>query len=422
MAIHQPPTGARDLLPLDVAQKHWIETKLQDVFQRWGYQWIVTSTLERVETLMAGGSVQRDKVIQIYDSESEDLGLRPELTASIARAAVTRMAGVTHPQRLCYSANVFRKPPKGSASRQQEFFQSGVELLGIGGVAADVEVLLLLADCLERSGVTDWQLLLSEAGLTRSLLEPFPQPWRDRVRSAMARLDRLAIEAMPLEPALRDRALLLFDLRGRPTDIIQKVAQLDLSPEQGAMLDRLKTTVELLQDYANTTDRDLPIVLDLSLIQPFDYYTGIVFEAISNAATGHELLGQGGRYDQLLSLYDPDGNSYPGIGFCLNLEPLHRVLSESDRLPGQLPASDWLVVPASPRARAAAFVYAHRLRTEAPALIRVEIDLQPTVTLESARDRARMRRIRRLAWVHDDGSIDTEELRFKPQPQLQAQP
>ena len=417
MAIHQPPTGARDLLPLDVAQKHWIETKLQDVFQRWGYQWIVTSTLERVDALVAGGSVRRDKVIQIYDSESEDLGLRPELTASIARAAVTRMAGVTHPQRLCYSANVFRKPPKGSASRQQEFFQSGVELLGAGGVAADVEVLLLLTDCLERSGVADWHLLLSEAGLTRSLLEPFPQPWRDRVRSAMARLDRLAIEAMPLDPALRDRALILFDLRGRPMDVIQQVGQLDLTPDQQAMLDRLKTTVDLLQDYGRATEQTLPIVLDLSLIQTFDYYTGIVFEAISSADTGHEILGQGGRYDQLLGLYDPDGNSYPGIGFCLNLEPLHRVLSSGERLPNQLPASDWLVVPAGPRARAAAFVYARRLRTEAPSLIRVELDLQPTVTRESARDRARARRIGRLAWVQEDGSIETETITKRKGPE-----
>ena len=51
---YQPPLGAKDLLPIDVVQRHWIETQLQEVFQQWGYQWIMTSTLERLETLVAG--------------------------------------------------------------------------------------------------------------------------------------------------------------------------------------------------------------------------------------------------------------------------------------------------------------------------------------------------------------------------------
>jgi ATP phosphoribosyltransferase regulatory subunit len=57
--VYQPPAGARDLLPLDVAQKRWIEDRLQQVFQRWGYHRIITSTLERLDTLMAGGAIQR---------------------------------------------------------------------------------------------------------------------------------------------------------------------------------------------------------------------------------------------------------------------------------------------------------------------------------------------------------------------------
>jgi len=91
---YQPPAGARDLLPLDVVQKDWIEDRLQQVFHQWGYHRIITSTLERLDTLMAGGAIQQSTVIQLQNAE-EELGLRPELTASIARTAVTRMAGVT---------------------------------------------------------------------------------------------------------------------------------------------------------------------------------------------------------------------------------------------------------------------------------------------------------------------------------------
>src|SRR5690242_6417002 len=125
--VYQPPAGARDLLPLDVAQKRWLEDRLQHVFHRWGYHRIITSTLERLDTLMAGGAIARSTVIQLQQLDEESLGLRPELTASIARTAVTRMAGSTYPQRLYYNANVFRRAQEGDYTRQQEFYQAGVE-------------------------------------------------------------------------------------------------------------------------------------------------------------------------------------------------------------------------------------------------------------------------------------------------------
>ncbi|MBD2018677.1 ATP phosphoribosyltransferase regulatory subunit, partial [Leptolyngbya sp. FACHB-36] len=139
--VYQPPTGARDLLPLDVAQKRWIEDCLQQVFHGWGYHRIITSTLERLDTLMAGGAIQRSTVLHLQNLDDEALGLRPELTASIARAAVTRMAGAALPLRLYYNANVFRRAHETSHSRQQEFYQAGVELLGAAGTLADAEIL-----------------------------------------------------------------------------------------------------------------------------------------------------------------------------------------------------------------------------------------------------------------------------------------
>ena len=129
---HHPPAGARDLLPLEVAQKAQINDQLQNIFQGWGYQRIVTSTLEWLDTLIAGGAIAPETVVELQDSSEGRLGLRPELTASIARAVVTRMTD-THPQRLCYRANVFRRPPAGYHGRQMEFFQAGVELLFAGG-------------------------------------------------------------------------------------------------------------------------------------------------------------------------------------------------------------------------------------------------------------------------------------------------
>jgi ATP phosphoribosyltransferase regulatory subunit len=400
--IYQPPAGARDLLPLDVAQKRWIEDRLQQVFHRWGYHRIITSTLERLDTLMAGGAIERSTVIQLQHLEDEPLGLRPELTASIARTAVTRMAGSAFPQRLYYNANVFRRAQESSPTRQQEFYQAGVELLGGSGLLADAEVLLLLIDGLRNLGLSQGcSLILGEAGLTRSLLSVFPEAVREKVRRAIVALDRIALETMSLPDELLDRALLLLDLRGKPADVLQQISNLFLDKNQRDVVNNLKSLIELLQ---TSLQNEVSIVLDLSLIRTFDYYTGIVFEVVT--PSGQTVLGQGGRYDQLLGLYHPQGQALPGIGFSLQIEELHQVLLATGQLPKQTLASDWLVVSETPETHAIALSHAQKLRESGD---RVELNLSDG-DHDDVREYARERRIDQIAWIQVDGSAIAERI------------
>jgi ATP phosphoribosyltransferase regulatory subunit len=401
--IHQAPAGARDLLPLEVAQKCWINDQLQQVFQRWGYKRIVTSTIEWLDTLTAGGAIQPSTVIQLQDMFAGRLGLRPELTASIARAAATRMDNSVI-QRLCYRANVFRNPPQGHHGRQLEYFQAGVELLFTDGVLADGEILLLLADCFQDLGVSNWQLLLGEVGLTRSLLAVFPPPLQQKVLWCLANLDRISLDSLPLSPELKERALFVFDLRGQPQDVLQKVSQLDLDDKAQKLVHNLKSLIDLVN---SSFGKPLPIVLDLSLIQTFDYYTGIVFEVISTKNGKPLVLGQGGRYNQLLGFYHPQGESHPGIGFSLNIEDLHSGLIDTPQIPQETPPNDWLVIPENPEAIAAAFIYARQLR-QSENLLRVEVELENR-TPEQIRQYAQSQGIKRLAWVNS-AQIPTTEI------------
>lgn len=396
---YQPPSGSKDLLPLDVAQKYWIEGRLEQVFQRWGYHRIITSTVESLDTLMAGGAIAQSSVIQLQSDGRELLGLRPELTASIARAAVTRMDQVTYPQRLYYTANVFSRAQNAGQSGQREYYQAGVELLGTRGVLADAEILKLLLNCVQTLQLTDWQLILGNAGLTRSLLETFPAHQRRTVRDAIAQLDRITLETLDVDEALRQRALQMMDLRGRPQDVLQAVSQFDLTTEQQAIVHELKSLVDLLR----MGESDQPFILDLSLIQSFDYYTGIVFEVVADTPQGRQVMGKGGRYDNLLGVFDPKGHSYPGIGFMLNVENLHQALMGVGCLPETTPPSDWLVVPKSPQAANAAFQYAQTIR-EADAVVRVELYLEPEADVETIRHRARERKISRIAWIAEDAA------------------
>ncbi len=400
--VHQLPIGAKDLLPLDVAQKRWIESRLQTVFQAWGYQHIITPTLERLETLTAGGAVRPESVIQMRGNGSEVLGLRPELTASIARAYAARLDKETDscPQRLYYNGNVFRQLPLSGYPRQQEYYQSGVELLGGAGLLADGEILLLLVDCLKHIELNDWQIVLGDAGLTSSLLNTFPHQYRGEIRRCLAHLDRIALENLPIPDRAKQQSLQLLDLRGQPQDVLIRLQSLEWLADFSHEINYLTSLIELWQEVAPPHS----LVLDLSLIQTFDYYTGIVFEVVSHNA----VVAQGGRYDQLLGLYHPQNITYPSVGFCLNLEDLHKALLTT--LPQQTQTSNWLVVPTTPEAIKVAFLYAAQVRQTSlnqSQLVEMELEFRSPETVLTY---ARSRRIKQIAWVNSDGTVKPEDV------------
>ena len=145
----QPASGARDLLPRDVGVNRWIAEQLAAVYQRWGYEEVTPPSLERIDTLEAGGAIQSHQVVQVVADEA--LGLRPEMTASIARAACTRLAAMQRPLRLHYRGSTFQaQRAEDQGLRIVEDLQSGVELMGAKGLAGDAErAVIALLDYLD---------------------------------------------------------------------------------------------------------------------------------------------------------------------------------------------------------------------------------------------------------------------------------
>jgi ATP phosphoribosyltransferase regulatory subunit len=279
-------------------------------------------------------------------------------------------------------------------------------LLFSGGILADSEILLLFADCLDALGVMDWQLILGEAQLTRSLLAPFPEPLRQQVRDHLARLDFVGLQALNYaDTSLKARALLLFDLRGNPKQVLEKVRSLEVDEVGEKAIENLESLINLIQSGSSQA---LPLILDLSLVQAFNYYTGIVFKAVSQSQQQLHILGQGGRYDRLLGLYHPQHSPAPGIGFSFNIEHLHSRLLKSEILPQTLPPTDWLIVPQSPQSKTAALHYAQRLRN-VPEAVRIELDLGGRSPAQ-LRDYALNCHIKNIAWVQADGDVKIESL------------
>ncbi|MDX2254125.1 MAG: ATP phosphoribosyltransferase regulatory subunit [Pseudanabaenaceae cyanobacterium bins.39] len=405
--VHQLPTGAKDLLPLDVAQKSWIENRIQQVFQSWGYHRIITPTVEHLRSLTAGGAVDPESVIQLHSNSIDILGLRPELTASIARAYAARLGDQANPQRLYYNANVFRRKPNNSS---EESFQAGVELLGASGVIADAEILMLLGDSLEQIQLENWQIILGDARLTGALLELLPEQYRSRVRQCLASLDRVGLIEMDLPADVKSYALEIIDLRGTPKTVLSRLSGMAWAAPLKGEINYLKSLIELWESYVQRDQTEVSdrLILDLSLVQTFDYYTGIVFEV----ACHNYVIAQGGRYDRLLGIYHPQGQSYPSIGFCLNIEELQQALVK--QLPQALVLPQCLVVAQSAAAVAAAFAYAAKLRqshldkstTPHQGAIEMELELRDATQIKAY---ARSRGFAQIAWISEK-NIEVESL------------
>ena len=193
----QPAAGARDLNPREVDGNRWLCDQLAEVYRLWGYAEVTPPAVERLETLEAGGGIDDRELVRL--AADEPLGLRPEMTASIARAACTRMAGRPRPLRLWSSGTVFRSGLSDSGQhRLEERLQSGVELLGDArdaGSAADAELLRLLLACLRQLGIGEAcrpTLLLGHHGVLTALLDQVPAAQRTATRQALISYDPLA--------------------------------------------------------------------------------------------------------------------------------------------------------------------------------------------------------------------------------------
>ncbi|WP_411869182.1 ATP phosphoribosyltransferase regulatory subunit [Vulcanococcus limneticus] len=331
----QPAAGARDLNPRQVEGNRRLCDQLAEVYRLWGYQEVAPPTVERLETLEAGGGIASRELVRL--AADEPLGLRPEMTASIARAACTRLAARPRPLRLWSSGVVFRSGVgDAGGQRIEEQLQSGVELLGSGasngdpnGVVAgvaDAELLRLLLACLRRVGITaahQPRLLLGHHGVLSALLDQVPAEQRTAARKALTGFDPLALAALELPQRQRQGLQALMRLRGEPVAVLYQLEQ-QLGP--CALLDDLDATLKAIAPVAAA--QGVTLQLDPSFQPHFDLYDGLVLKLVCQGADAPVELASGGRYDALVGRFssEQDRSSASGMGFGFAVEALRELL------------------------------------------------------------------------------------------------
>src|SRR5919109_920403 len=287
----QLPRGARIYLPDEAARKRHVESRLFDGFRRWGYGEIVTPTFEYADVLARGTDhgVQ-ENMFKLVDRETgRMLALRADITPQIARIVATRLRDEPKPLRLGYVTSVFRYD-EPQVSHYREFYQAGVELIGLEKPEAEAEVIAMAIEGLRALGLDRFQLDLGHPDFFRGLLEEIKadDTRQQELRDALAALPTLFGHAAVLEQA---------GAHAR-------------NERSARALANLSEVYRLLTIYGLADD----VLLDLGEVRGFDYYSGTYFEAYVSGF-GASVAG-GGRYDHMLGRF---GYDCAAVGFAFDV-------------------------------------------------------------------------------------------------------
>ena len=306
MSDLRTPPGTFDVMPSDSAPWEAILAEFAQVVEAAGYGLIITPTFEDIAVFQRVGEstdVVRKEMYDFEDKGGRHIALRPEVTASVARAYIQHRPPL--PWKAWYAGSNFRFE-RPQAGRFREFHQLGIEAFGTDDPDLDVEVIALGLDYFRRLGITQVELLLNSLGdgtcrpAYRQLLLDYLKAHRDELCDD----HRNRLEENPVRVLDCKRPSCQAVVAGAPKQIDH------LCEPCQQHLARVKGGLEAL---------DIPYTIDPLLVRGLDYYTRTTFEYVGHALeSAQNALGGGGRYDGLVSALG--GPETPAVGFALGME------------------------------------------------------------------------------------------------------
>ncbi|MDG0978672.1 MAG: histidine--tRNA ligase [Halieaceae bacterium] len=326
MKTLQAIRGMPDILPVDTGSWQWLERKVQDLVQSYGYQEIRMPILESTHLFARSiGEVTDIVEKEMYtfaDRNGDSLTLRPEGTAGCVRAAVQHNL-VSTPQRLWYRGPMFRheRPQKG---RLRQFQQIGLEAFGVATPDADAELIALSARLWRDLGVADVvQLQLNSIGSLEARAA-YKAALVDYLSAFKGELDEDSQRRLETNP-LR----ILDSKNARTQELLTNAPNLHdfLDEESANDFARLKAYLDGAKVAYTVNPR---------LVRGLDYYNKTVFEWVTTELGAQGTICAGGRYDGLVAQLG--GKPTPGVGFAMGLERILLLLdAQGIEAPSTLP-------------------------------------------------------------------------------------
>ncbi len=315
------PKGTQDILPPESGRWEALLATFAGLVERHGFRLIQSPMFEDIgvfQRIGEGTEVVTKEMYDFHDKGDRHIALRPEGTASVARAYVEHRPDV--PWKVWYATPAFRYE-RPQAGRLRQHHQVGVEAIGSADPDLDVEVIALGHAFLTALGLQHWRLVLNFMGTPadRAAYAEILRAWLRPRADDLAPEDATKIESHPLRvlDSKREQTRALLGDAPRMSDALD-----DVSIAHGARV------------QAGLRSLGIPFEIDATLVRGLDYYTHTLFEFQSDSLGNAQstLLG-GGRYDGLIEQLG--GPATPGIGFGCGIE---RVLLTCDA-EGVFPAS-----------------------------------------------------------------------------------
>jgi len=345
----QAPKGVREYLPPESKAFEWVREQLISPARLAGYQLMELPVFEDTNLFSRGVGESTDVVSkEMYtfeDRGGRSITLRPEGTAGVMRAVIEQNLDRGQlPVKVWYSGQYFRAE-RPQAGRYRQFYQVGIEAIGLDDPAIDAEVISIAYTGFKNIGLKNFTLQITSLGDAASRLAH-----RKDLQKFYKSLD--------LDEATAVRAeinpLRLFDDK-RP----EMVAAMENAP---LLLDYLSSDAQKNFDMVQSYLKNLGIAFSVNprMVRGLDYYTGTTFEFVHSDLGAQSGIGGGGRYDGLMELLG--GQPLSGIGFGLGVDRALLAAVSENVLPSQAFISDVFLIPIGEEAKTPVLQIAANLR------------------------------------------------------------
>jgi histidyl-tRNA synthetase len=346
------PKGTFDVLPADQPLRRWVVARAEDLFMRYGYRRIDTPVFEETRLFSRGvgesTDIVRKEMYTFEDLSGRSMTLRPEGTASVARAYVEHgMHTLPQPVKLYYHSPMFRyESPQSGRYRQHH--QLGIEAIGSEAPELDAEVIGVLAVLYAEIGLRSTQLRLNSMGC-RQCRPAYSTELRDFLKANISALCKECQERATANP------LRVYDCKVQSCrSLLQAAPSLKdfLCDDCASHHARVEQCLAM---------QGISYASDQTLVRGMDYYTRTTFEFTCTLLGAQSGVGGGGRYDELVQAIG--GPAVPGVGFGTGIERIVLALERSGV--AQAPTREAVVylVALTRAARDQVLSLAHRLRT-----------------------------------------------------------
>ncbi len=348
--------GMSDILPHETGRWQFVERKITDILNNYGYQEIRMPVLEKTELFARSIGKQTDIVTkEMYsfeDRNGDSLTLRPEGTASCVRAGLEHGLFHNQTQKLWYMGPMFRheRPQKG---RQRQFHQIGVEAFGFDGPDIDAELIMLSARLWRELGVKDICLQLNSLGTAQARAR-YREILIDYFSQHQKQLDEDSQRKLQTNP--------LRILDSKNPDMQELISA---APMMRDHLDK-ESTVHFEQLKNILDETGISYEINPRLVRGLDYYGQTVFEWVTDQLGAQGAVCAGGRYNGLIEHFG--GKPVPACGFALGMERLIALIETNGFDIEAQPPHAYFILSTEDKVTAAGMKLAENLRDQLPQL------------------------------------------------------